>query len=99
MTKLEKVLSIVKAGATGGRGGGASGTHDGQSANFLLAIKLGGKKKVRVPADPAVDADVGLGTTGEAYGFATSSTSGCRVSSAKLPGNWSDAAEQLRGLR
>jgi osmotically inducible protein OsmC len=75
-------------------------TDDGQSAIFRSVIKLAaGKKKARVPADLVIDAEVDLGTTGEAYGLATASTSACRVSSAKLPRNWSDAAEQLRGLR
>jgi len=46
MTKLEKVLYIAKGTATGGRGGGASRSDDGQPAIFLSVIKLAaGKKK------------------------------------------------------
>jgi len=100
MTKLETVLHTAKAYTTGGRAGGASRTDDGQSAIFLSMNKLaGGKKKDRVPADLAIDAEVDLGNTGDAYGLATASTSACRVWTAKLLRNWSDAAEQLRGLR
>lgn len=100
MTNLEKVLYTAKAHTTGGRGGGASRTDDGQLVIFQSVIKLAaGKKKVRLPADLAIDAEVDLGTTGEAYDLAAASTSASRVSSAKLPRNWSDAAEQLRGLR
>ena len=71
MTKLEKVLYTAKAYTTGGRGGGASRTDDGQSAIFLSVIKsCRRQKKVRWPADLAIDAEVDLGTTGEAYGLA-----------------------------
>jgi organic hydroperoxide reductase OsmC/OhrA len=71
MTKLEKVLYTAKAYTTGGRGGGASRTDDGQSAIFLSVIKsCRRQKKVRWPAYLAIDAEVDLGTTGEAYGLA-----------------------------
>jgi hypothetical protein len=100
MTKFEKVFSTAKPEITGGRGGDASRTDDEQSAIFRPVIKLAaGKKKVKVPADLAIDAEVKLGATGEAYGFATASRSACRVSSGKLPGRWSDPAEQPSGLR
>jgi hypothetical protein len=99
MTKFEKVFYTAKPQIIGGRGGDVSRTDDGQSAIFRPVIKLAaGKKKVKVPADLAIDAEVDLGTTGEAYGFATA-RSACRVSSAKLPGNWPDAGEQPSGLR
>ncbi|HEY5894827.1 MAG TPA: organic hydroperoxide resistance protein [Chthoniobacterales bacterium] len=43
----------------------------GWSACFLSAIKLAaGKKKIALPAELAIDAEVDLGTTGGAYGLA-----------------------------
>ena len=100
MTKFEKVFYTAKPRIIGGRGGDVSRTDDGQSAIFRPVIKLAaGKKKFKVPADLAIDAEVDLGTTGEAYGFATASKSAFRVSSAKLPENWSDPAERPSGLR
>ena len=47
MTKLEKVLYTAKAHTTGGRGGGASRTDDGQSAIFVSVIKLAGGAEQR----------------------------------------------------
>ena len=100
MTKLEKVFYTVKARATGGRDGGVSRTGGEPPAIFLSVTKLAaGKKKVRLPRDLAIDAEVHLGTTGEAYGLAA------RLN-ASLPGigrevalELADAADQPRGLR
>ena len=70
MTKLEKVLYSAKA-YTFGRGGGASRTDDGQSAIFLSVTKTCRQQKEgQVAGRSAIDAEVDLGTTGEAYGLA-----------------------------
>jgi Ohr subfamily peroxiredoxin len=61
----------------------------GWSACFLSAIKLAaGKKKVALPADLAIDAEVDLGTTGGAYGLAA------RLN-VSLPGMDRQAAQDL----
>jgi osmotically inducible protein OsmC len=100
MTKLEKVLYTAKAHTTSDRDGRLSRTDGERPAIFLSVTKLAvGKKKVRLPRDLAIDAEVDLGTTGEAYGLAA------RLN-ASLPGigrqvalELADAADQPRGLR
>ena len=100
MTKLEKIFYTAKARTTGGRDGGVSRTDGERPAIFLSVTKLAaGKKKVRLPRDLTIDAEVHLGTTGEAYDLAA------RLN-ASLPGigrevalELADAADQPRGLR
>ena len=60
MTKLEKLIYTAKAYTTGGRDGGVS------PSTKLVA----GKKKIPLPADLAVDADIDLGATRGAFGLA-----------------------------
>jgi len=64
----------VKLSPLGGPGAGISPEQlfaAGWSACFLAAIKLvAGKKKVTLPADVAIDAEVDLGTTHGVFGLA-----------------------------
>jgi Ohr subfamily peroxiredoxin len=64
----------VKLASPGGPGGGTNPEQlfaAGWSACFLSAMKLvAGKKKMPLPADAAIDAEVDLGTTGGVYGLA-----------------------------
>jgi osmotically inducible protein OsmC len=100
MTKLEKVLYTAKAYTTGGRGGGASRTDEGQSAIFLSVIKSCRRQKEgQVAGRSGHRRRSGLGH--DRRGLRPSSR--LNVS---LPGierevaqELVDAAEQLRGLR
>ena len=64
----------VKLSSPGGPGAGTNPEQlfaSGWSACFLSAIKLvAGKKKVSLPADVAIDAEVDLGTTRGNFGLA-----------------------------
>ena len=64
----------VKLSSPGGPGAGTNPEQlfaSGWSACFLSAIKLvAGKKKVSLPADVAIDAEVDLGTTRATFGLA-----------------------------
>ncbi len=64
----------VKLSPLGGPGAGISPEQlfaAGWSACFLAAIKIvAGKKKVTLPADVAIDAEVDLGTTHGVFGLA-----------------------------
>jgi osmotically inducible protein OsmC len=64
----------VKLSSPGGPGGGTNPEQlfaAGWSACFLSAMKLiAGKKKMTLPTDAAIDAEVDLGTTGGVYGLA-----------------------------
>ena len=64
----------VKLSSPGGPGAGTNPDQlfaSGWSACFLSAIKLvAGKKKVSLPADVAIDAEVDLGTTRGNFGLA-----------------------------
>lgn len=77
---LNKVLYTAKAHSAGGRDGGSSRTDDGRldvfaagwSTCFIGAIKnIAGKKKISLPGDVAIDAEVDLGfTQGAQFGLA-----------------------------
>src|SRR5437588_5410689 len=64
----------VKLSSPGGPGAGTNPEQlfaSGWSACFLSAIKLvAGKKRVSLPADVAIDAEVDLGTTRANFGLA-----------------------------
>jgi osmotically inducible protein OsmC len=64
----------VKLSSPGASGGGTNPEQlfaAGWSACFLSALRLvAGKKKVPLPPDSAIDAEVDLGPTGGAYGLA-----------------------------
>ena len=66
--------STVKLSSPGGPGGGTNPEQlfaVGWSACFFSAIKLvAGKKKIPLPADVAIDAEVDLGTTRGVFGRA-----------------------------
>ena len=90
MTKLEKVLYAAKAHTTGGRDGGASRTDDERPAIFRTGMKLAaGKKKVTMPADLAIDAEVDLGTTGEASGLTARLNASLQGIGREVARNWS----------
>jgi lipoyl-dependent peroxiredoxin len=61
----------VKLSTPGGKGTGTNPEQlfaAGWSACFLSAIQLvAGKQKIKLPPDVAIDAEVDLGTTGDAY--------------------------------
>ena len=82
----------VKISLPGGPGGGTNPEQlfaAGWSTCFLSAIKLvAGKKKIPLPADVAIDADVDLGTTHGVFGLAAR----LKVS---LPGMERQAAQAL----
>jgi lipoyl-dependent peroxiredoxin len=88
MTRFEKVLYTAKAHTSDGRpdvkvstpGSPGAGTNPeqlfaaGWSACFLSAIKIvAGKMKVALPADPAIEAEVDLGTAHGVFGLAARS--------------------------
>ena len=64
----------VKLTSPGTPGGGTNPEQlfaAGWSACFIGAIRVvAGQRKIRLPADLAIDAEVDLGTTGGAYGLA-----------------------------
>ena len=64
----------VKISSPGGRGAGTNPEQlfaAGWSTCFLSAIKLvAGKKRISLPADVAIDAEIDLGTTHGAFGLA-----------------------------
>ena len=64
----------VKLTSPGAPGGGTNPEQlfaAGWSACFIGAIRVvAGQRKIRLPADLAIDAEVDLGTTGGAYGLA-----------------------------
>ena len=82
----------VKLSAPGGPGAGTNPEQlfaAGWSACFLSAVKLvAGKKKIALPPDAAIDAEVDLGTTHGVYGLAAR----LKVS---LPGVERQAAQAL----
>ena len=82
----------VKLASPGTPGGGTNPEQlfaAGWSACFIGAIRVvAGQRKIRLPADLAIDAEVDLGTTGGAYGLAA------RLN-VKLPGLDRETARSL----
>ena len=82
----------VKLTSPGTPGGGTNPEQlfaAGWSACFIGAIRVvAGQRKIRLPADLAIDAEVDLGTTGGAYGLAA------RLN-VKLPGLDRETARSL----
>ena len=73
----------------------------GWSACFIGAMGVAaGQKKVTLPADRAVDAEVDLGTTAAATCSAPASMSACRAWTAKSPGaSWTLRTRSARTRR
>jgi len=82
----------VKLSPPGGPGNGTNPEQlfaAGWSTCYFSAIKLvAGKKKIRIPSDAAVDAEIDLGQAGDRYGLAA------RLN-VSLPGIERDVAQEL----
>jgi len=82
----------VKLSRPGGPGNGTNPEQlfaAGWSACFISSMQVvAGRMKVVLPADVAIDAEVDLARTGDAYGSSCVSKSACLVLSATLLSVW-----------